>query len=460
MTGLQTSRLEPPTMNRIFSIALPMVLSQATDTVMLFADRLFLSRLGKTYIAASMSGGLTSLVVQSLFLGIIGYVNAMVAQYYGAGKNENCARTVSQGMYLSLVSYPVLLAIIPHIYRFFSFMGHTESQILLEYSYFRILIFGSVLGLFRTAVNGFFIGLGKTRIVMTANIAAMVINVPLNYIFIFGKLGFPAMGMEGAALGTVCGGFGALVIMAGIYFGPRYAKEFGTRTNWRFNLPLTKTLARYGVPAGFEFFINIAAFNIFLQLIHSYSEDVAAAVTITFNWDLVAFIPMIGVGVATTTLVGQYVGAGDYVGARKATWLAYRIALSYAGFMILMFLTQTGTLVSVFTSGFSDTGGNVVSLAKTMLRLAAMYTFFDATNLVFSGALRGAGDTKWVMWISGTLHWLMVTGVIVCIKVIKLSPVGTWLFFIGFIVALGGSMLLRYRFGNWERFRIVEEPAA
>ena len=457
MTSDEIKNLDPPTMRRILTIALPMVISQATDTVMLFADRLFLSKLGKTYIAASMSGGLTNLVLMSLFLGIIGYVNAMVAQFYGGDKKEKCASTVAQGVYLSFLSYPVLLLVLPLVMQFFKAAGHTPHQIGLEYSYLKILLLGSILGFLRTALNSFFIGLGKTRIVMSANILAMVINVPLNYIFIFGKFGIPAMGIEGAAWGTVGGSFAAMIMITAFYFGKRYRDEFGTHTNWRVNRELSLKLARYGIPAGLEFFINIAAFNIFLQLIHSYSEDVAAAVTITFNWDLVSFIPMIGVGVATTTLVGQYVGAGDFDGARKAARLSYRIALAYASFMVFLFVTQSHALVSVFTSGFTDVDGKVMNLSIVMLRLAAIYLLADATNLVFSGALRGAGDTRWVMVISGVLHWIMASGVYVLVKVVHASPIKTWLFFIGFILTLGTCMVLRYRFGNWERFRIVED---
>jgi len=448
-----------PGYSNLFRIALPMVVSQASETVMLFADRLFLSWLGKGFIAASMSGGLSAFVFASLFTGTVGYVNALTAQYYGADRREQCSRTVSQGFYLSLAFYPLILLLIPAVGWFFRAAGHSENQIHLEFSYFRILMAGGILALIRSTLVGFFLGIGKTRIVMAANIAGMTVNIPLNYLLIFGKAGFPAMGIEGAAWGTI----GGSLVIAGILFiayrRQTLYREFRKEGIWKPRADLIRKILRYGLPTGIEIFLNVFAFNVFIQLMHSYSADVAAAVTITFNYDMLAFIPMLGVGFATTALVGQQMGAENPPGAEKITWMALKTAWSYAAVMMLLFLFGAETLVGLFGGGLTAGDGEVLRLAAILLRLAALYTLADVTQIVFAGALRGAGDTRWVMTASVVLHWIMALISFLLIRRFRVSPVLVWCVFILFIMALGVIMFLRFLKGPWRTLRIIREPA-
>jgi len=442
---------------RMLNIALPMVVSQASETVMLFVDRLFLSRLGTAYLSAAMSGGLTSFVLASIFGGTVGYVNAIVAQYYGAGRKDRCASAVTQGIYLSFAAYPFLLAVIPLVKYFFVAVGHNELQISLEYGYFRVLFAGSLLFVLRSCVTGFFLGIGRTRIVMAANIVGMLVNIPVNYVLIFGKLGFPAMAMEGAAIGTICGNAAIISILMFVYLRKKYRQEYGTGSSWRFDKRLFRKLIKFGSPAGIEMFLNVMAFNIFVQLMHSYGPGVAAAVTITFNWDMVAFIPMLGLGFATTAVAGQYVGARDMEGARETAYMSLKIGYIYAGTMMMVFLFGAGPLVAVFSSGFPDATPEIEALARMLLRLASLYTLADATQLIFAGTLRGAGDTAWVMRLSVILHWLMAISAIVLIRIIVVPPVVVWLVFILLIICMGVGMILRFRGGKWTQLSLVED---
>lgn len=448
--------IEKPTLRSLLHIALPMVISQASETIMMFVDRLFLSWLGKAHISAAMSGGLSSFVFMSLFLGTVGYVNALSAQYFGSGNEKNCVKTVIQGFGLSVFFYPLALLLIPLVGRFFRAAGHSPEQTVLEFTYFRILMWGGILALFRTALAGFFLGIGKTRTVMIANLVGMVINIPVNYLLIFGKYGFPEMGITGAALGTLAGSFVICVILFIAFLKHRLYGEHRKEGVWRLDRDILGKLLRYGVPAGFESFLNVFAFNLFIQMMHSYSEDVAAAVTITFNYDMVAFIPMLGLGFATTSLVGQQMGAGSPDGAAEVNRLSLKVGLVYAGFMMCLFVFGAPWLVSLFTTGLAASDRAFVPLAKTMLRLASIYTIADVLQLVMAGTLRGAGDTKWVMYISVTLHWLLALTTFLMIKVLVANPLSVWIVFITMIVITGVSLLLRYRHGHWRSLRIVE----
>jgi MATE family multidrug resistance protein len=305
-------------------------------------------------------------------------------------------------------------------------------------------------------MSGFFLGIGRTKVVMVSHLVGMLVNIPANYVLIFGKMGFPALGLTGAAIGTVLGSFTAFVILFAFYLRPSNRKEFATHRGFVFVPKTMRTLLRFGSPAGMEMFLNVAAFNLFVQFMHSYGTDVAAAVTIAFNWDIMAFIPMLGLGFATTAIVGQFVGARDLINARRATYVSLRVALVYSGTMIILFVSAAGALVGVFTEGFEGDTEVISRLASTLVRLAAVYVMADAMQLVFAGALRGAGDTRWVMWVSVGLHWVFSALAIYLIRVVKMAPVLSWCSFIVFILFMGVAMLLRFRGGRWEQIRMIE----
>lgn len=445
------------TLGHMFAIAAPMVVSQASETLMLFFNRWVVSFLGADHIPASMSGGLTSFVFTSFFTGITGYVNALVAQYHGAQREERCVQVASQGFWLTLGFYPLLLLLIPAGHRLFIWAGHSPRQLSLEFSYYRILMLGSFIFMIQSVLVGYFVGLGKTRVVMTANLLGILVNLPLNWCLVFGKMGFPRLGIQGAALGTLGGSLFIVSILLVAYLrSSGYRQRTRKTSTWVPRGDLLRKLLRYGLPAGAETFINVFAFNVFVMLMQSYSEQVATAITITFNYDLLSFIPMLGVGAATTALVGHRMGAGDPAGARKVAFLGLRLGWGYAALMGIVFVAGAPVLVQFFAGGFTTQDQSILPIAQTLLRMAALYTMADAANVVFSGALRGAGDTRWVMVVSGILHWVMASGAYLFIKILVLPPVLVWLFFIVFVFSLGLSMFLRHRRGKWMSIRMVE----
>ncbi len=443
-------------LKRILTIAFPMMISQASESVMLFVGRLFLSRLSKVHLAAAMGGGVTSFMLTSFFAGVVGYVGAIVAQYYGSGRKDRCVSAGLQGVYLALIAYPIILAFLPFTRFFFQIFSLEAEQVALADVYLRFLLFGSVMLVLRHALTGFFAGIGRTKIVMIANLVAMIVNVPASYICIFGAFGIPAMGMRGAAIGTICGNFSGLLILGIAFFKKARSNEFRGSGQWRFDGGIVKKLLRFGGPAGIESFLNVGAFNLFVQMMHSYGPNVAAAVTISFNWDLVAFIPMLGLGIATTAIIAQDIGAGDHDEARASTFLILKIAFIYGGLMMVLFLTATRPLVSLFSSGFGDGSGEVFGLAIVILRLASLYTVADAVQLIFAGALRGAGDTGWIMRYSVVAHWLLAAVAFVLVRFVKASPVLVWCVFILMVIVLGVSYFLRFRGGKWRKIRLIE----
>lgn len=439
----------------ILAIALPMVASQASETVMLFVDRLFLSLVDITVMASALSGGLTSFVFQSFFIGLVGYSTALVAQFYGAGQMKSGLQTVSQAFILSFVAYPLTLAVIPLGRLSFILAGHDPLQIGYEYTYFSILMFGSILTFLRTTLGSYFVAIGKTSVVLMANIVGMLVNILFNYILIFGKLGFPALGLRGAAYGTLGGIFIIVLILFRSYLRNSEYHTYRSKKTWHFDKSIFLLLCRFGIPSGGELFLNVMAFNVGLQLLHSYSTQVAAAVTITFNYDALAFIPMLGLGFSTTSIVGRFMGAKNPETAKTAGFKAWQLGLIYASIVTIVFVFAAKPLTNLFASQFKADEAVYLKLAENMLRLAAIYTLADVTQLIFSSALRGAGDTHWVMRTSVLLHWIYAIVAIFFVRILKLPPLTMWLVFIAFIICLGIVMTLRYTRGNWQNISVI-----
>jgi MATE family multidrug resistance protein len=441
----------------LLGIALPMMISSSAETVMMFADRLFLSTLGREHLSAALSGGLTSFTLMTFALGVLGYVNALVAQYLGAGRKHQCGVATAQGLILGAVAFPLMLMLVPLACWLLGRAGHDPLQHELEVSYLRILSFGMILSLLRAPLAGFFTGIGRTRVVMIASIAAMVVNIPANYVLIFGHFGAPALGIVGAACGTLIGSVVALAIMLSVYFSLPMRQDYGTVAGLSVDIDMLKRLLRFGVPSGVEFFLNLAAFNLFVQLFHSYGKDAAAAITITFNWDLIAFLPMMGFNVGVMSLVGRYLGGKQPDLAKRSVFSGLKVAIIYGVLMSIAFLGFPEFLVGVFTKGERAAAeyANVFPLAVATLRLAAVYTLLDGVLMVFDGALRGGGDTRWTMRASVTIHWLMALGCAYMITVAKVPPIVSWSAFICLIFALTAALGLRFMSGKWMSFDVI-----
>jgi MATE family multidrug resistance protein len=440
----------------LMTIALPMIVSTSCDGIMTFTDRLFLSRLGPEQMNAAMGGGVAMQMMMFFFIGLTGYTTALVAQYYGARKDNMTSVAAFQAILIALIAYPVILICKPLGLAFFEFMDIPEGQIGYQKAYYNIVIYGVVIGILRNVISCYFSGIGKTRIVMIASLAAMVVNIGLDYVLIYGKLGFPEMGVEGAAIATVIGGFCGLIIMTAVYFGKRNRDAFSIMESFRFDKDVMRKLLYFGYPAGLELFLNFMAFTSMIFIFHSRGPVSATASTIMFNWDLISFIPLLGIEIAVTSLVGRYMGAGEPEIAHRSAISGIRTGIFYSMVILLLFLFVPEYLVRIFHPRSENAiFEEVIPVATAMIRIAAMYVLAEAVMVAVVGALRGAGDTHFTMLISVTAHWTFVPVVYLMLRVWNLSPVAAWLGLVITFLVFCGVLILRYRSGKWQTIRVV-----
>lgn len=447
---------EPGGIKEVLILALPMIISTACDGVMTFTDRLFLARVGSEQMNAAMGGGVTMQMLMFFFVGLTGYSTALVAQYFGAGEKQNATKAAFQAILVTLLAWPVILLVKPLAFLFFDLMKFPESQLGFQVEYMNILAWGSVFSMMRYTLGCYFSGIGKTKIVMSATLAAMVVNVVLDYILIFGKLGFPAMGVQGAALATVTGSFVATIVLLVVYLNKINRTEFAVLKSFRFDYGIMKKLIYYGSPAGFEMFLNFLAFTTMIAMFHAQGDSVATATTIMFNWDLVSFIPLLGIEIAVTSLTGRYMGAGKPDIAQHAAISAIKTGIFYSIIILALFVLIPEQLVQVFhpetpTAIFDE----AVPIAVAMIRIAALYVLAEAVMVAMVGALRGAGDTYFTMLVSVIAHWMFIPILYVSMYVLKLSIPFSWFLLVLFFLGFCTIFIFRFRSGKWKRIRVI-----
>ena len=441
----------------LVGIAAPLIVSSTCDTIMMFTDRLFLSRLSGVHMAAAMGGGLSVFTCMTFFLGLHGYATAMVAQHFGAKRNEDCPKTVAQALIVSLCGYPLILCCIPAGFRIFKAVGMDPVQLEQQRIYFSMLMTGTIISLLRSSIGCFFSGIGRTGIIMAAAVAGMVLNVGINYVLIFGKTGMPALGIRGAAIGTIIGNFAGLCILVAAYVGASSEKRWGIGRSFSFDRKLMGELLRFGYPAGLEMLLNLIAFTTLVTAYHSCGELVATAITITFNWDMVSFVPMIGLGIGVTSLAGRYTGAREKRSVYRSAYTGIKLAGTYSALLFIPFLFFTGPLVDLFLPGSAAGSGPVREMALFMVKMISVYLFCDAVLQVFGGALRGTGDTFWVMLVSVAMHWSFALVTVVSLRVFHADPRTTWCMVIGAFFLYGPIFFVRFRSGRWEK-RMAKLP--
>jgi len=425
-----------------------MVVSQGAFAVMIFTDRYFMSQIDPVHMAAALGGGIASFFSFCFFTGLLSYTNAMAAQYLGAGEPQICPKVVTQGMIMTVMSTPFLTLVAFLVVGIFEGMGHDPAQVELERVYYLILMSGVLITLAKTCISSYFAGIGRTHVVMICDVFGLLVNVPLCYAMVFGKFGLPALGIVGAGVSTVVATVLAFALFLAFYFRKEHREQFRVRHSFSLDLKILRRLWRLGSPGGLEMFLNVAAFNLFLLMFQSYGIAEGAAATIVFNWDILSFIPMIGLHVAVISLIGRFVGARDMARANEVMTAAFSIALAYSAVLAVVYITCRFPLVEVFAPPSGDFTA-VRELAPFMMIGLSTYVMADAIILVSGGVLRGAGDTRWLMVASVSLHWAMLVAQFLIIRVFELNPRVSWMAFVMLVFAIALVYALRLKSGRW-----------
>ena len=443
----------------VLRVAWPLIISTGSFTLMQFIDRMFLAWFSAVSIQAALPAGILSFTLISGFMAVAGYANTFVAQYHGAGEKAGCSRATAQAIWMSFFTWPVLLLLIPVGRFFLRASGHPAEVLAQELPYFTILMAGSLSVSLSAAVSSFFTGRGDTMTNMLANLVGNAVNVVLDYVFIFGHAGFPRMGIAGAAYATVIAGFVTPGILLAIYFGRKLRAEYGTARHWKLEGRLFWRMIRFGLPSGISLCLDVASFTAFVLFTGRMGELALAVSNIAFSINMVAFMPLVGISIAASTLVGQYQGKGDSLTAERAGWTSLRVGLAYMAIVALSYIALPATYFGLFARG-EENGlslAELLPLGRKLLLMMATWGLLDAVNLIVSGALKGAGDTRFVMWYSSLMAWcVMVPGQAFIVMVLNGGILMSWGWLTFYIMLVSSGFYLRFRRGRWKSIEVLE----
>lgn len=445
----------------VLAIALPLVVQSCFWSVMWFVDRLFLTWYSPEATAAALPGGMYHWTMICLPVGIASYVNTFVAQYHGAGRWQRIGSAVQHGIWFGWATVPLFLLAIPAAPWLFAGTASSPAVERLEVLYFQVLALGAGAVVIAGAQSSFYTGRGLTGIVMFVNCAGTILDVSLEYVFIFGAFGFPRLGIAGAALTTVISNW-ATVLMFWLLMRRQPERQQYGLTHGRWDLGFLKRLVRFGLPSGLPQLIEGAAFTVLTNAVAKVGLIAGAATSIAFTINAVAFVPMIGLNIAVSTLVGQKLGENRPDLAARATWTAMILGMGYTGLFAVLYLIIPSWFLTAHVALASDPSfPEVRETTILLLRFVALYCFFDAMQIMLIGALRGAGDTRFILLASGAISIVAVAAGRIGERVFRWHDLGIglwgwWWILTGWIFALGLVYLARFLGGKWREMRVIE----
>lgn len=447
----------PGSFRELLWVALPLMLSAGTQSLMHVVDRVFLAWLSQDALAAALPAGLTMWTCLSMPYGIITYLNAFIAQFEGAGRHQRSAATMWQGMWLAVFAGAALMPLATFGWLFAE-TAQAPEVAHQEQIYFSVLCYGAIPALTSQALSCFFSGRGDSRTVLYVNIFSVALNAVLDYCLVFGVAPFPRWEIAGAAWATNIANLAATIVYLALLTAPRLRADYRLFQQWGLDWSLVWRILRYGFPTGLQLFLDVIGFNVFLFLLGELGKDKQAATVLAFNLNTLSFIPVIGLGIAVSTLVGQRIGEDRPAIARASAWKGFILG---GGYMLLagaIYVLFPGPLIAPYTwnadwQNFEETKATTAVL----LRYVALYSFFDAMAILFGSAIRAAGDTLFsLVWTCIGAWGLLVLPVWLFWRSNQLTLEWAWFWCTVYVVVLGIGYWLRFLAGGWMKLKIIE----
>lgn len=436
---------------KIVSMAWPVVAELSTTTLTQIVDMMMVGRLGAAAVA---SVGISMMPLQysiRLFNALNVGTTALVARFSGSNEPHLASKTLHQSL---ILTFGVILILASTFFVFapqiISFMGAEAEVVAIGTVYLRVLVPGFTLMLLRMVVTAALRGMGDTRTPMKVNIMVNVFNIIGNYLLIFGKFGFPELGVYGAALSTsLARGVGALVML--FLLARNHPHMWvGWKKFFRVDISMIKRIGRVGLPASAEQIIQRIAQVFYLRIVTSLGTTALAAHQIALKTESLSYMPAFGLAVATAALVGQNLGAKKPERAQQSGKIAWLMAMTLMGFMGILFFFFSQQFMLLFTDD-----KEVIANGATALQVVAFAQIPMATHFIFAWGLRGAGETKSVFFATSISTWVgRLGGAYLFVNVMGLGLKGAWMAQIIDWSMRGAYVLYRFFKGKWKQVKV------
>ena len=384
-------------------LAWPVVVSELGWMAMTVVDTMMVGRIGAEAIGAVSLGGAVVHAVSVFGVGLLLGLDPLVAQAWGARKPRDCHHFLVQALYITLVLSPALMGLVWLYIPFLETFGVDRAVEALARPYMEALIWSIPPLMFFTALRRYLQGMSLVGWVMVVLVSANLINVAANWIFIFGNLGFAPMGATGAGWATLASRTYMFLALAAYVV----VRESRLSTGFK-EIPFglapadIRHLVRLGFPAAMQIALEVGVFAAGTTLIAKLGAVQLASHQIALNCAAVTFMVPLGVSSAGAVRVGQALGRGRPDQARVAGWAALLLGAGFMTCAALAFFLFPAVILRTFT-----TDAAVLSVGVSLLYVAALFQLSDGIQIVATGILRGAGETRIPMISTLVGHWLL-----------------------------------------------------
>jgi len=429
---------------RIFRLAGPLIVNNLAIAGMQFADAVMAGSLGARELAAVAVGGSVWFLGLTVCLGLMMAISPIAARYYGAGTPELIGRYTRQALWLALVLGAVFIAVIHILIEpALSYVGIAEEFRDITIGYTKTIVLGApaicVFLAFRYTTEG----IGETRPIMYTSLVALVTNVFLNWVFMFGNLGAPELGAQGAAVASAITMLAIACILGGyVSLHPLYRPLQIFVRMAPLRMAVLKEIIVLGTPIAVTVTAEAGLFAAVSIMMGTRGTEITAAHQIAINFASTMFMVPLALSAATTVRVGQALGAGQAQGARDA---------GYTGIMMSgLFMTGSAIFLLIFRDAVVSLYTNdpqVRMIAISMLLMAAVFQVADGVQVGAAGALRGFKDTGVPMLLTTFSYWVLAFPLAYLAAVVLRSPPAyIWA---GFVIGLTvAALLLTWRYNR------------
>ncbi len=436
----------------IVRLALPAVIENLLMTAVFIANTVIIGWLQDEVALAAVS--LASVFMwasDSLFMALAISTTAVVARAWGGRDRPRAQAAAGQAILFGyLGALIVVLLLFPNAERYMRVMGAEAPVVQMGGRYLRWVIGASLLGFPLSVLNGIMRGAGDTRTPMYITLVMNAWNIAGAFLLVFGKGPFPAYGLPGAGIAAGSArALGSILALTVLLLG-RTPIQGPPRAIWRWDPALMMTLARLAIPAGGEYIVQRAGWMIFTRIITSLGTTTLAAHQVAVSLESLSFMPGVGLSVATSTLVGQALGARRPDLAERSAQTAVRYALGVMGMVGVFFFFASRPLARLYGATPA-----VVELAALALRIGAFEQIGMAVYMVLSGALRGAGDTRAPLWVSLCGIFLLRIPLVYLLAVnLRWGLTGVWISTVIDWSVRGALTAFFYLRGRWKEIEI------
>jgi MATE family multidrug resistance protein len=385
----------------LLALATPIIIAQLAYTSMGFVDTVMAGRVSARDLAGVALGNSLWVPVFLLMNGTLLATTAKVAQRFGAGKEAENGPLVRQALWLALAIGTLCAVLLWNAEPVLRLMGVDAELSALAMGYLRGVACGFPATALYQVLRCFSDGLGRTRPSMVLGICGLLLNIPLNYVLIYGHLGFPALGGVGCGWATGAVMWCSLLGMLWwVRWAPAYRpSELFKHFEWP-QWPVIRRLLSVGLPIGVSIFAESSIFSVIALLIGGLGATVVAGHQIALNFSSMIFMIPYSLAMAATVRVGQSIGRGTPRDARFAAGVAMGTALTYACLSASLMLLLREQIAAIYSPD-----PTVIAMAATLLVYSALFQFSDAVQVTAAGALRGYQDTRATMLITLFAYW-------------------------------------------------------